>query len=252
MNLIKQSYEIIHPTGDFKKDIELAARVSYKSEDRITEGSAEKMFNNLVNNNHTSCLEFGTIYLTVPIDSEVITGYTGCHWNKFYLHDGNWYITTNARHVQRFNLWDDVKKYGCEPTEYHAKRITVKFTTNRAVSHELVRHRMFSFCQESQRFVNYSKAKFGSNITFIEPVWEYDEAYLDMLKNAEQNYFTLLNKGWTPQQARTVLPNETKTEIYMCGYLDDWEHFNSLRTAPSADPMMRDLVDGLYDKIYAL
>lgn len=142
MKIIDQSVELIRPTGNYKLDIEKAARVSYKSEHLITEGSAEKMFDRLVNAGHTSCLEFGTIYLTIPIDKESIVNYSGYDWNRIFLHEGNWYITTNTRHVQEHDLWSDVEKYACEPTEYHKRRTTFKITTNRSTSHELVRHKL--------------------------------------------------------------------------------------------------------------
>lgn len=279
MRLIDQKAEVIQSSGNYKLDIEKAARVSYKSEHLITEGSAEKMFDRLVKAGHTSCLEFGTIYLKVPIDVETVTGYSGYAWNRIFLHDGNWYITTNARHVQEHDLWDDVEKYSCEPTEHHTRRITVKFTTNRAVSHELVRHRVFSFCQESQRYCNYSKDKFDGEVTYIRPTWldiptgqygYWDGVWFDhvafktqlkdadianptneflwSLDTAELRYNGFIAQGWTPQQARTILPNATKTEIYMCGFEDDWEGFFKLRDNKNADPMMQDLVKGLKDK----
>lgn len=280
MIIIDQNAEVVQSTGDYKKDIEVAARVSYKSEHLITEGSAEKMFDRLVKAGHTSCLEFGTIYLKVPIDVEAITSYSGFDWNRIKLHDGYWYITTNARHIQQHNLWDDVEKYQCEPTEHHARRKTVKFVTNRAVSHELVRHRVFSFCQESQRYCNYTKDKFDKSITFIRPCWldiptgcytywngdwcdtkawkilvpEADKSnltndFLWSLDYVDLQYRALIVLGWTAQQARSILPNATKTEIYMCGFEDDWKKFLELRDSKNADPMMQDLVKGLGDKL---
>lgn len=272
MRIIDQSAELVQPTGDYKKDIEKAARVSYKSEHLITEGSAEKMFDRLVKAGHTSCLEFGTIYLQVPIDVEAVTGYSGYGWNRILLHDGYWYITTNARHVQEHNLWSDVEKYSCKPTKFHAIRKTLKLITNRSTSHELVRHRVFSFCQESQRYCNYSKDKFNGEVTYIRPTWldiptgqygywdgvwfdhvafktllkDADKAtptneFLWSLDTAELRYNAFIAQGWTPQQARTLLPNATKTELFMCGFEDDWEQFLKLRDSKTADPMMQDL-----------
>ena len=107
---------------------------------------------------------------------------------------------------------------------------------------ELVRHRVFSFAQESQRYCNYSKYKFSHEITFIDPSWNmilsgvyngidhFDGDYFNhALRDAEKYYFKLLDLGWTPQQARSVLPNATKTEIIMTGFEDDWRHFFDLR-----------------------
>lgn len=280
MRIIDQSVELIQPTGNYKLDIEKAARVSYKSEHLITEGSAEKMFDRLVNAGHTSCLEFGTIYLMIPIDEESIVNYSGYDWNRIFLHEGNWYITTNARHIQEHDLWSDVEKYACEPTEYHKRRTTFKIATNRAISHELVRHRVFSFCQESQRFCNYNKDKFDCGVTFIRPCWmdiptgEYTcwendwvdpkawkillrdanksnitNSFLWSLDNADMTYRALTGQGWTAQQARTILPNATKTEIYMCGFDDDWEKFLKLRNNKNADPMMQEVAKRIQEEL---
>lgn len=138
------------------------------------------------------------------------------------------YVTMNYRHIIE-NGWLGDLKYLCEPTEYHAKRITVKFICDRGVSHEFVRHRVFSFLQESTRYCNYSKDKFGSEVTFIEPCWikdnqdTYDRwCFYESLSKSEEVYFRLLKHGWKPQQARTVLPNALKTELVMTGFVDDW------------------------------
>lgn len=109
---------------------------------------------------------------------------------------------------------------------------------------ELVRHRVFSFAQESTRYCNYSKDKFDGEVTFIEPLWLEDnqqkEVYLNSLEDAENTYMELLH-NWTPQQARAVLPNSLKTEVCMTGFMSDWEHFFELRTAQNAHPQMREL-----------
>lgn len=130
---------------------------------------------------------------------------------------------------------------------------------------ELVRHRVFSFAQESTRYCNYSKDKFGNELTFIIPCWidvipnnsfyDYDtnidgwqksedantSNFLQSLAWSEKNYLTLLRNRWTPQQARAVLPNSLKTEVCMTGFMSDWEHFFELRTAQNAHPQMREL-----------
>lgn len=113
-------------------------------------------------------------------------------------------------------------------------RATVKFVIDRGVSHEFVRHRLFSFAQESTRYCNYSQNKFGNEITFIEPFYlkRDSEAYLEWKKAcyvAEKQYFRLLNEGLTPQEARAVLPTSTKTELIMTGTLREWKHFFNLR-----------------------
>ena len=153
-----------------------------------------------------------------------------------------------------------VLSFLCEPNEHHEKRYTFRIVCDRGVSHELVRHRVFSFAQESTRYCNYMKEKFGSELTFIIPAhldlqegqylyWDGDwcdatrmqimspkadetnelNTFLYALTNAERDYMYLINHGWTPQQARAVLPNALKTEVIMTGYESDWEQFVRLR-----------------------
>lgn len=274
MKFIDQSYEICKTHGytlqDVYKDIERAARISYKSEDKITEDSAEKMVQRLIKMKHYSPLEFGTIYLKI----EQITccniimkaNAKGCfakpwvHRNEVIENENGrnvhyWYITTNYRFIVE-NRLEDLLQYMCDPTEHHQRRTTVKFITNRAVSHELVRHRSMSFMQESQRYVAYDKDKFGNELTFIKPAWKQPELGEDtnetvlmnlLFSHIEDTYMKLRAFGLTPQQARTVLPNATKTELYMCGFDKDWEHFFDLRDKTHVDPQMYDLVHPLHE-----
>ena len=262
MKLINQSYEICKTHGytlqDVYKDIERAARVSYKSEDKITENSAEKMVQRLISMKHYSPLEFGTIYLKFDRENnfDILDKYD---YNKFsattITKDSTRYITTNYRVIVE-NHWEDDLQYMCAPTKYHQRRTTVKFITNRAVSHELVRHRSMSFMQESQRYVAYDKDKFGNELTFIKPAWkqpELDEQTNEtvlthlLFANIEDTYMKLRSLGLTPQQARIVLPNATKTELYMCGFDKDWEHFFDLRDKTHVDPQMYDLIHPLHE-----
>lgn len=111
---------------------------------------------------------------------------------------------------------------------------SVKFVIDRGISHEIVRHRMASFAQESTRYCNYSKDRFDNQITFIEPCGMSEEQRIEWLcacKQAEAAYFTLLDMGATPQEARAVLPNSLKTEIVMTANLREWRHFFKLRAA---------------------
>ena len=269
MKLINQSYEICkthcYTLQDIYKDIERAARVSYKSEDKITEDSAEEMVKRLINMKHYSPLEFGTIYLKIRdvVCCKIIleANANGClakPWVRLNKVNGidsdgrhitNYYITTNYRFIVE-NRLEKLLQYMCGPTEHHQKRITVHFITNRAVSHELVRHRSMSFMQESQRYVAYDKDKFGNEITFIKPALMYtDEQYIQIqqaLSYAETAYMNLRKSGLKPQQARYVLPNATKTELYMCGFEDDWAHFFELRDKQYVDPQMYDLAHCLH------
>jgi thymidylate synthase (FAD) len=139
--------------------------------------------------------------------------------------------------------------------------IIVKFICDRGVSHELVRHRIASFAQESTRYVNYSNGKFGGHLTFIIPEWledvkpgEYSNAFTGLtwsiaMEQAEKNYLKLIEEGWQPQQARLVLPNSLKTEINVKMNLREWRHFFKLRTALAAHPQMRELTCPLLDEL---
>ena len=129
--------------------------------------------------------------------------------------------------------------------------ITVRFTCDRGVSHEIVRHRVASYAQESTRYCNYSKDKFGNELTFIEPYW-LTEALLDDTDNArerlifclqhiEEIYMSLLNKGLQPQAARAILPNCLKTELNVKMNLREWRHFFNLRCSKAAHPDLRKL-----------
>ena len=284
MRLIKPSFQIIKPTGytidDIYKSIELAGRVSYKSEDRITEDSAKSFVERMMKMKHLSTCEFGTVYLYIdyhnPSFGKIVDKYNNNEYSKCIIDTvfpNKAYISSNYR-VLIENNWLDDLKYLCEPTEYHHKRYIVKFICDRAIANEFVRHRKFSFLQESTRYCNYSKDKFGNELTFIIPEWcpeiredsnkgwdpcsIYDKFYLQHLQMAEDIYFNLLkqwdekvpdkryksgfrNNPWTPQQARNILPLSLKTELYMCGFAEDWEQFFKLRTAPNAHPQAREL-----------
>lgn len=123
--------------------------------------------------------------------------------------------------------------------------ISLKFVCDRGVSHEIVRHRLASYCQESTRYCNYSKGDFGGEITVIKPCYLPDNSpayfYWDAAcKKAENAYFELLNWGCTPQEARAVLPNSLKTEVVMTANLREWRHFFRLRCSHAAHPQMRE------------
>ena len=124
--------------------------------------------------------------------------------------------------------------------------ITVKFICDRGVSHEIVRHRLASYCQESTRYCNYSKDGFGGEITVIQPCYLATcgagyQMWKEACEAAETAYFNMLNFGCSPQEARAVLPNSLKTEVVMTANLREWRHFFNLRTAPAAHPQMREV-----------
>lgn len=200
MKLIKPYTEILSTIdGDaVLKTIESVARTCYKSEDLITDDSANKMVSNLLRNGHEAMIEF----------------------------------------------YD----------------VTVKFVCDRGVSHEIVRHRVASYAQESTRYCNYSKDKFGNELTFIIPCWidendiEHNEngAWLEMMDIAEFKYNKLISCGWSPQEARSILPNSLKTEINVKMNLREWRHFFNIRCATAAHPQMRELSIPLLEKMHNL
>jgi len=175
MKIVKAGYEILTPINrvEFLKALEIAGRVCYKSEDKITDESSSKFVKSLLKNGHMAMIE-------------------------------------------------------------HGPDISVKFICDRGVSHEIVRHRLFSFAQESTRFCNYSKGKYGSEITVIDPCfWEKNSSqYLlweTHMRFCEQHYLMLIDEGCSAQEARSVLPNSLKTEIVVKGNLREWIHFFNLR-----------------------
>ena len=157
MKLIKSSVEIIPQEEGLLgvyKQIEKAGRTCYKSEDRITEDSAEKFVQKMIDLGHTAMLEHGTVYLKIPAelspDEWWLFELANNKYTQTFWQDDFNYITTNFR-VLVENDWMEALKYVCESTEKKEKRIAVRFTCDRGVSHELVRHRVFSFAQESTR-----------------------------------------------------------------------------------------------------
>ena len=186
MKIVEASIELIDEIDGYQilKKIERIGRVCYKSEDRISDGSAEIFVRNIVKSGHESVLE----------------------------------------HVS----------------------ITVKVICDRGVSHEIVRHRIASYTQESTRYCNYSKGAFGGEITVIEPCfWEEGTYQYNSWKTAaemaEKAYMSMIENGATPQEARSVLPNSLKTELVMTMNLREWRHFLKLRTAKDAHPQMREI-----------
>lgn len=135
--------------------------------------------------------------------------------------------------------------------------ITVKFICDRGVSHEIVRHRVASYAQESTRYCNYSKDKFGNELSFIHnDIDDMDNAgavdYANTLETIESTYFQLIKDGVAPQMARAILPNSLKTEINVKMNLREWRHFFSLRCAPAAHQQMRELTIPLLEKMHNL
>lgn len=289
MKLIKQSFQFVNQKGftlrDIYKHIEYCARISYKSQDKITDTSYEKFVNMLESRGHDRPLEFGTVYLTLRGDDadalRNIFIYAENPWTKIRKqvikaeYDPNIrvvlnYVTTNYRVIVENHLEEDLK-YLCEPTEYHYKRYTVHMILDRGVMDEFRTHVGLSHLAESTRYVNYSKKKFGSELTFIKPCWLDDEKlklygpyhtvirdkspesiFIANLNNVERDYLDLIKLGWTPQQARSVLPLSIKSELISCGFKDAWENFMRRRSPkygdPGAHPMAAEIADKLCEE----
>ena len=289
MKLIKQSFEILEQK-DFsligiKKFIERCGRVCYKSEDRITDDSYEKFVNMLVKRDHARPLEFGTVHLKISsgmlfdkflqdlVDYELYNP----TWIKYKKLPEYTYITTNYRHyLQIIKKCPYVAEYFTEQDNcYYPSRYTVHMVLSRGVMDEFRTHVGLSHLAESTRYCNYSKDKFDNQITFIQPSWiildkeiapinelcllsgQYDREnpnlrYLASLVEANYTYILLLNKGWTPQQAREVLPLSIKSELISCGFEDAWSNFFYRRCAKDAHPMAREIATKVKDKFKEL
>ncbi len=263
MKLIKPSFEIWdQPKGleGIYKHIEHVGRVCYKSEDKITPDSAKPFVDRMIQAQHYAMLEHGTIYLFIP-------------WNEYYDKDANFryynnkysihrrvkdvgvYITTNLR-VLIENGWVTDLKFLCEPTIYHEKRITVKFVADIHFYKDITRHRVMSWAIESTRFCNYLKEKFGMSVSFMEPTWIKKEDIAELeedCKILESIYFKWINKGYQAQHAAYFLPQGTKAEVVMTGFLSDFNHFFDLRargTTGAPHPDVKALVEPLMEEFY--
>lgn len=185
MRIIEPSFVIMPVNGEeILKNIELAGRTCYKSEDKITEDSARKFVAGIIKSGHESVIEH--------------------------------------------------------------EKITVRIICDRGVTHEIVRHRIASYSQESTRYCNYSNDKFGNELTFIRPFyWKNDGLKMDIWEDAmrliEEKYMDLITLGATPQEARAILPNSLKTEIVVTMNLREWRHFFKVRCSPAAHPQMREI-----------
>ena len=134
--------------------------------------------------------------------------------------------------------------------------VSVRFLTDRSTSHQIVRHRLASYTQESQRYINYTNQKFGGHVVFVCPSFLMDRPadceqailWKEAMENAEKAYFALIEAGAYPQEARSVLPNSTKTELVMTANLREWRHFLKMRLSKGAHPDIRMLAEDLLDQ----
>lgn len=280
MKLIKPYFEIIEQEPGLEgiyKQIELAGRTCYKSEDKITPDSAKGFVDRMIKSGHGAMLEHGTVYLKLtPSEIHIYHKYRDNPYTNVNVVNSEdpypvptYYISTNYRVLVEHGWLNDLK-YLCEPTEHHEKRVTVRFILPIGISREFCRHRSMSFAEMSTRYCNFSKNKFESEITCILPygfsapeghieidrdtivrLYGEEEAKTqDMLPisqiinhyiDCEKRYMKLINLGCTPQIAREVLPLGLKTELVMTGFISDWEHFFELRCDKAAHPQAREL-----------
>jgi len=265
MELIKQSHKIWgrcpSDIQEALKWIERAGRVCYASEDKITEDSALPFIQNLIERGHFSVLEHSEISILVPCyDFKYITS-----WDVLGQQGlgstGNWrafveaYEWDNGRSIFIDKLLNgDFDEFYTKPPK-EQERYTVEFTTNRAMTHELVRHRPCSFSQQSQRYIRYGDK---NPMQFIEPVgYEYwtvpiKKEFERGLLHAEELYAFLLSTGLKPQQARNVLSNVCATKIVVTADRKEWELIFGLRCGGGADPQMIDLMTPVREEMLQL
>ena len=234
--------------------IEKCGRTCYKSEDKITEDSAMKFFKGLVNRKHYAMLEHGTVYFRFPLYNDYKLDYEidkviKSKYSFSYLGEGRiLYVTTNMRVLLEEvpNEYEDlINTYALEePDDNHIRKYTAKFIISRGIANEFVRHRVLSFAQESTRYCNYSKDKFGGELTFIRPEWLKGDGidqwvknvWLNAMARSEKDYLYLVKLGVKPQNARGVLPLDLKTELVVTGTFDQWEDFFDLRMREITGP----------------
>jgi thymidylate synthase (FAD) len=287
MKLIKQSFQLVDQKGftlrDIYKHIEYCARISYKSQEKITDTSYKKFVIMLKSRGHDRPLEFGTVHLKMSspqfdalqmllIKNKV---YNDC-WIKYNVIDTEkesiCYITTNYRYYMELCRYDRGVSEYLDPSDnpLYPRRYTVHMILDRGVMDEFRTHVGLSHLAESTRYCNYSKDKFNNEVTFVIPSWcnsliegskqEYspfeingDEVeFMNALQNAQNSYLSLLKMGWTPQQARSVLPLGIKSELISCGFEDAWKNFFYRRDAPDAHPMAQEIAKPMHQKFIEL
>ena len=292
MKLIKQSFKFVNQKGftlkDIYKHIEYCARISYKSQDKITDTSYEKFVNMLESRGHDRPLEFGTVHLKMTqsdfqvfILSLLTIDMLNNIWIKYTKAGDIVYITTNYRYyLDIAKCLPNVKEYFTEEdNEYYPKRYTVHMILDRGVMDEFRTHVGLSHLAESTRYCNYSKDKFNNEVTFVIPSWmDFPEISIDLgnydktsvrskdgnvhiidtkppyvegdfirsLCEAESNYLSIVRNGWTPQQARSVLPLGIKSELISCGFEDAWKNFFYRRCAKDAHPMAQEIAKPMH------
>ena len=291
MKIQKPQYEIwLQKPGELGiyQQIERAGRVCYKSESNTTEDSAKPFVGRMIEHEHFAMLEHGTVYLTC--EHNALPHYATNKFSHVNTLEGEDYITTNLR-VLAENKWLDDLKYR---TDYekgkHELRITVHFTTQIAITREYNRHRANSMAEQSTRYCNYTKDKFGSEISVNLPTWVQDKANYDASEEPQKEHFVelcedvannetedwtildswlfanqaaefaymkLIEAGCKPQEARVVLPLDCNTELVHTAFVTDWKHFFDLRATgttgaphPDAKILAEPLMEEFKEKGY--
>lgn len=274
------------------RQVERAGRVCYKSEDHCTAESARPFVERMIKSQHTAMLEHATVYLLYR-DGETASAEQGGDaagetWQRYERNkfskvttvDGCHYVTTNLR-VLAENQWLADLDHLTEPLAHHERRVTVHFTTQIATTREFNRHRANSMAEQSTRYCNYSKDKFGNEISINIPEWvralsveepaqidflelakKVTEGQADDYENwlfanlaAERAYMNLIAAGRKPQEARAILPLDTNTELIHTAFVSDWKHFFDLRaqgTTGAPHPDAKVLALPLYDEFCRL
>lgn len=274
------------------RQVERAGRVCYKSEDHCTAESARPFVERMIKSDHTAMLEHATVYLLYR-DGETASAEQGGDatveaWQRYERNkfskvstvDGCHYVTTNLR-VLAENQWLADLDHLTEPLAHHERRVTVHFTTQIATTREFNRHRANSMAEQSTRYCNYSKDKFGNEISINIPEWvralsveepaqidflelakKVTEGQADDYENwlfanlaAERAYMNLIALGRKPQEARAILPLNTNTELIHTAFVSDWKHFFDLRaqgTTGAPHPDAKVLALPLYDEFCRL
>lgn len=283
MKMIDPSVTLIKESNPFKK-IERVGRTCYKSEDKITEDSAKKFYEGLVKRHHTAMVEHTTFVFSVDAETYYhLYGYKFLNYtyngsedrflisgNLRALNESGEYVLLKALHdldpdlvyaphpvyfEEGYDIMvvdiNEIKNLSVEEFMAHAY-FTFHFICDRGVTHEIVRHRVASYAQESTRYCNYTKDKFGGELSFVKSAdWDdmSDEIklnYIRVFEISENTYSKLISSGETPQQARAVLPNALKTELIMTANAKEFEHFFNLRsrgTTGAPHPDMKVVAD---------
>ena len=279
MKIQKPQYEIwMQNPGELGiyQQIERAGRVCYKSENNTTEDSAKPFVGRMIEHEHYAMLEHGTVYLTC--NHGELPFYASNKFSHVNTIDGKDYITTNLRVMAENKTLEDLKYRADFEKGKHELRITVHFTTQIAITREYNRHRANSMAEQSTRYCNYTKNKFGSEISINLPTWVKgdleinDEKFVELCEDvaneetndwtpidawlfanqaAEFAYMKLIAMGCKPQEARVILPLDTNTELVHTAFVSDWKHFFDLRalgTTGAPHPDAKILAEPLYEE----